>query len=222
MITFRDPPPLEVRVRSLKETATAPPTFDAPVVPWAIGMFVIIVLGIAAGVQQRSRTGKELLAAAVSNSLPREVERGVLTQLPIGTSMRQVRARIGELRLPCRDVTRAARGDSVLACLGMPIVRENTFAQLAMRFKFRNDELVALTACPGVVHWKTRAVPADIAQRLASQTAGTCWRDETNPADNEWTYGIVPDRPFTVARVHAADTVIRRATPTADTLVLDW
>ena len=47
-------------------------------------------------------------------------------------------------------------------------------------------------------------------------------RDETNAADNEWSYSTVPDRAFTVARVHGADTVSRRAAATTDTLIVDW
>ena len=45
MITFRDPPPLQVRVVSLKETVVAPPKFGAPIGAWLTGLLIISVTG---------------------------------------------------------------------------------------------------------------------------------------------------------------------------------
>jgi hypothetical protein len=110
----------------------------------------------------------------------------------------------------------------VLACLGLPIIRANTYTQIAIRFGSSRGAVTSVSACPTIVHWKIRTVPAPLVQRLSTQNQKTCWRDETNAADNEWSYSTVPDRPFTVARVHGADTVSRRTTATTDTLIVDW
>lgn len=222
MITFRDPPPLEVRVQSLKEPAIAPPIFSPPMLSFAIGFLVIAVLGIAASSANNRRSEKDALVEALSNALPRQVEIGLLALTPIGTSMRQVRARIDETNVRCRTTSIASTDDSLLTCLALPNVHDNSYSQISIRFASARGALTAVSACPSVVHWTTRTVPADIVRRQAAQTGQTCWRDETNVADNEWTYANVPDRAFTVARVHGADTVSRRAAATADTLVVDW
>ena len=222
MITFRDPPPLEVRVKSLKEPAIAPPTFEAPFGLWAFLLLTLVTTGIVVSSQSAQRTAKESLVQAFSNSLPRQVESGLLTLIPIGTSMPRVRARIDDVHLTCRSTAGVSAGDSVLTCLGLPIVRENTYAQIAIRFGSSRGSLTSVSACPTVVHWKVRAVPSEIVQRLAAQSGNSCWRDATNAADNEWSYSMVPDRAFTVARVHGADTVSRRAAATSDTLLVDW
>ena len=221
MITFRDPPPLEVRVKSLK-TAIAPPTFEAPITPWLVSLLAIAGLGFAASRQNDALTEKEDLVAAFANSLPREVERGVLARIPLGAAMSNVRARIDEAHLSCRTSAGSAAGDSVLTCLGKPIVRANTYTQLSIRFGSSGGALTSVSACPTIVHWTTRFVPALFVARLAAQNEQSCWRDETNAADNEWSYSTVPDRAFTVARLHGADTVSRRSAQTKDTLIVDW
>ena len=222
MITFRDPPPLEVRVKSLKEPAIAPPTFEAPIGLGAFILLALVTTGIAVSSQSAQRTAKENLALAVSNSLPRQVESGVLALIPIGTPTPEVRSHINDAHLSCRSIAGRAAGDSALTCLGTPIVRANTYTQIAIRFGSSRGALTSVSACPTVVHWKVSAVPSEIIQRLAAQSGNNCWRDATNAADNEWSYSTVPDRAFTVARVHGADTVSRRAAPTKDTLIVDW
>lgn len=222
MITFRDPPPLEVRVRSMKEPVVAPPTVQAPLVTLAIALMVLIVGGIVVSSQPNDRSAKESLVAAFANSLPREVEHGVLALIPIGTSMRKLRSQVDELHVHCVNTTNSTIGDTLLTCLGTPTVWGNSFSQLSIRFASTHGALTSVSACPALVHWKMRPVPLPTMPRLSTQSARTCWRDETNVADNEWTYATVPDRAFTVVRVHGSDTVSRQAASTKDTLFVNW
>ena len=219
MIAFSDPPPLPVRVQSLKEKAVAPPTFDAPVVGWALGILFLIVGGIVAGMQQRQLSATEALAAAMANSLPREVARGVLATLPVGTPLNDVRKTLATIRATCRSENVA---DTTMICLGTPIVRANTFVRERVRFEFRGNTLQAVRVCPAFVYWARTPVPGALAERVAHPLANDCWRDESNLADNEWTYATLPDIPFTTVTVHAADSVRRKAEGTADTLVVRW
>ncbi len=219
MIAFSDPPPLPVRVQSLKEKSEAPPTFDAPVVGWAIGILLLTVGGIVAGMQRRQLSANDALAAAMTNSLPREVTRGVLATLPVGTPLKEVRKTLAVVHATCRSVSSA---DTTLICLGTPIVRANTFVRQRIRFEFHADTLTTVQACPTFVHWSRTPVPAALAERVAHPLANDCWRDEANLADNDWTYATLPDKAFTTVTVHAADSVRRKSEPTADTLIVRW
>lgn len=219
MIAFSDPPPLPVRVQSLKQKSEAPPTFDAPVVGWAIVILLIAVGGIVASTQRRQLSANDSLAAAMTNSLPREVARGVLATLPVGTPLQDVRKTLATIHATCRTVSAA---DTAMICLGTPIVRANTFVRERIRFDFRADALTTVHACPTFVHWSRTPVPTALAERVAHPLANDCWRDDANLADNEWTYATLPDKPFTTVTVHAADSVRRKAEPTADTLVVRW
>jgi hypothetical protein len=109
-----------------------------------------------------------------------------------------------------------------VTCLGFPIVRANTYARLRVRFTAKNGALASVDACPTFVHWSTAPVPAALAERVTHPAASDCWRDESNLADNAWTYATLPDKPFTVRVVHAADSVSRTAPATADTLIVRW
>lgn len=222
MITFRDPPPLQVRVQSLKEPAIAPPTFDSPLIPGLILLFVITIGGIIASSQVHRRDDLDALRAAFSNSLQHQVEAGISAVIPVGTKMSDVRERLTELHAICRRAPAVPSQDWVLVCLGEPIVRDNSYSRYSIRFASRGGKLASLSACPTLVHWKTRAVPVDLVTRFADHVDRGCWRDEANVADNEWTFGTLPDHAFTTAVVHTSDTVTLRSTPTADTLIVIW
>ena len=221
MIMFRDPPPLRVRVQSLAESRV-PPKFRAPIREWALAMLAIVVGGVlATGAKQRSAR-EAILDDAFRNSLPRQVEAGVLAALPVGTPMREVRARLDAIHAVCRSTSGDAPQESLLVCLGTPIVRDNSYTRFSIRFVSHNGALNLLAACPVLVHWKRQAVPSDLASRVNAHLDRGCWRDESNPAENDWSYGLLPDHPFTVSVVHGADSVTRRTSPTTDTLIVQW
>ena len=219
MITFRDPPPLQVRVESLKVVPEAPPKFGAPIGAWVQGMLLIAVAGIIGIWHENRDKGRELLAAAMSNALPRQAERDVLRVMPIGSDMRAVVKQLDDVHVTCRTTGTA---DSGMTCLGLPIVRANTYTRQRIRFRARDGKLAAVEACPVFVHWATTPVPDELAARVLLPPARDCWRDDTNPADNEWTFATLPDRAFTVAVVHGADSVSRKSAPTSDTLIVRW
>ncbi len=219
MITFRDPPPLQVRVESLKETVEVPPKFGAPIGAWVTGLLIISITGASGIWRENHDKGTALLAAAMSNTLPRQTEVGVLRVLPVGTEMRAVVKQLDEVHVTCRA---AGSADSTITCLGFPLVRANTYSRVRIRFTAHEGRLTAVDACPMFVHWTTTPVPDALADRVAHPIARDCWRDDTNPADNEWTYATLPDRAFTVAVVHGADSVRRAAAPTNDTLIVRW
>ena len=219
MISFSEPPPLQVRVESLKETVEAPPKFGAPIGAWLTGLLMISLTGTIGIWRANTDKGKELLTAALSNSLPRQTERGLLRVMPLGTDLREVRRQLDEIHVTCRA---AGGADSIITCLGFPIVRANTYMRERVRFTARNGKLTAVNACPTFVHWSTTPVPDALADRVAHPVARDCWRDEANPADNEWTFATLPDRAFTVSLVHGADSVSRKTNPTRDTLIVHW
>ncbi len=219
MITFRDPPPLQVRVESLKETVQAPPTFGSPIGAWLAGLLIIAITGVIGIWRENHDKGAKMLAAAMSNTLPRQTEVGVLRVLPLGTEMRAVLQQLNEVHTTCRA---SGSADSAITCLGFPLVRANTYSRLRIRFTAREGRLTAIDACPTFVHWASTAVPDALAERVAHPAARDCWRDEANLADNEWTFATLPDRAFTVAVVHGADSVRRAAAPTRDTLIVRW
>ncbi len=219
MITFRDPPPLAVRVKSMKELQPASPIFESPLIPWLVGLLLLTAGGLIASKQRHQRSERAMLAAAMNNSQPREAERGVLAVLPIGTSINVVRTRLDDIRAPCRQ-----RGspDTTLTCLAFPIVRANTYARLTVRFSSHDQKLTAVEACPTFVHWSRTPEPAALAVRVEQSSANGCWRDQANVADNEWSFAILPDHPFTMAVVHGADSVRRKDAATRDTLIVRW
>ncbi len=219
MITFRDPPPLQVRVESRKEPVRVPPKFGAPIGAWFSGLLIIAITGIIAISNQNHDKGTELLVAALTNTLPQQAESGVLRVLPTGSEMREVLVQLGEAHATCRTLGLA---DSVVICLGAPIVRANTYMRQRVRFTARAGKLTAVEACPTFVHWSTATVPEALASRVAHPPAHDCWRDAANLADNEWTFATLPDRAFTVALVHGTDSVSRKAAPTSDTLIVRW
>lgn len=231
MITFRDPPPLQVRVESLKETVVAPPKFVAPLGAWLTGLLIIAITGTTGLWRENRDKGTELLAKALANSLPRQTESGVLRVLPLGSDMQAVRKQLDEVHATCGAVGGALGGalggavggaDAAITCLGAPFVRANTYTRLRIRFTASGGKLTAVIACPTFVHWSSAPVPDALADRVAHPAGRDCWRDEANLADNEWTYATLPDRAFTVAVVHGADSVRRAAAPTADTLIVRW
>ena len=219
MITFRDPPPLQVRVESLKPPTEAPPKFGAPIGAWFVGLLIMSISGIIAISRENHAKGSELLAAAMTNSLSREAENGILRVMPLGSDMREVLTQLGEVRTTCRTLGTA---DSVVVCLGSPIVRANTYTRQRIRFTAQRGKLAAVDACPTMVHWSTTTVPDALAERVAHPPAHDCWRDEANLADNEWMFATLPDHRFTVTVVHGSDRVSRADAPTTDTLIVHW
>jgi hypothetical protein len=221
MITFRDPPPLQVRVESLKEPVAPPPKLGASIGAWVTGMLMIVisVSGVIAISNRNHDKGTELLAAALANTLPQQAERGVLRVLPSGSDMRAVLAQLEEAHATCRTLGLA---DSVVICLGAPTVRANTYSRVRFRFTGRAGKLTAVEACPTFVHWSTATVPEALDARVTHPPAHDCWRDASNIADNEWTFATLPDHRFTVTVVHGADRVSRADEPTRDTLIVHW
>jgi hypothetical protein len=219
MITFRDPPPLHVRVQESKKPAEVPGVFDAPIAWWLFGLFTIACLAVLAARQTTQRVADDAFAGAMTNSLPHQLEHEVLALVAPGTPMRDVRAKLDKMHLTCRTTDGA---DSSVTCLSPPVVFSNTYSRLSVHFAARDRKLIAVYACPTFVHWSSKAVQPALAQRVAASQPGRCWRDEANPADNEWTFATLPDFAFTVGVVHAADTVRRKAAATRDTLIVRW
>lgn len=219
MISFSEPPPLQVRVESLKEAVQPTPKFGAPIGAWLTGLLIIALTGIVGIWRENHSKGTKMLEAAMTNTLPRQTEAGVLRVLPLGTDMRAVLTQLEELRATCRTV---GASDSLVVCLGFPIVRANTYTRQRIRFTARDGKLSAVEACPTFVHWSTTPVPDALAARVAHPAAHDCWRDEANQADNDWAFATLPDRAFTLVVVHGADSVRRLDSPTADTLVVRW
>ncbi|MBC7843958.1 MAG: hypothetical protein H7099_16675 [Gemmatimonadaceae bacterium] len=219
MIAFRDPPPLPVRVRSLKASAEAPPVFESPFVPWLVSILLMIGAAFVGSQLRTERTQKEVLVGALANGLPRQVEHGIVSALPLGTSMRDVRDRLAAIRTTCRSDSVA---DTVTVCLGAPIVRANSFSRTRVRLIFRAGTLRQVNACPTFVHWSRTPVPSELADRVAHPPRNDCWRDDANLADNAWTYATLPDRAFTTVTVHGADSARRKSAPTPDTLIVRW
>lgn len=219
MITFRDPPPLPVRVPSLQKSPEEPRTFGAPIRGWLLGLFVIACLAVAASRQTARRSENDAFFAAMTNSFPRQLENGVLAIVALGSPMRNLRQRLEEIHAECRG---RDGSDSAITCLSPPKVWSNTYSRLRVRFSSLNRKLTAVEACPTLVHWSSNPVPTSLADRVVMSEAHGCWRDESNPADNQWTYATLPDHAFTVTVVHATDSVRRAASPTADTLIVRW
>jgi hypothetical protein len=217
MIAFRDPPPLEVRVPSLQEAMEAPPTHDAPVKEWLIGLLLLFAGAVYAASQRADVSAQQALVSALSNSLPRETERAILAVLPIGTPERDVLRMLGESKATCRTP-----GNGTHICLGLPVVRANTFTRQRIDFTFRDAKLSRVAACPTFVHWARTPVPNALASRVIAARGNGCWRDATNQADNEWAFATLPDSAFTTVTVNGAERVSRTTTATHDTLLVFW
>lgn len=229
VITFRDPPPLPARVAPPERATSA--DANRLVQPWLYAVIGLVVLLVVASRAQAHQASNEAFGAAFGNNLPRMVERELLRELPIGTSANDLAARLGGVdgtTVTCRAEPATAASltptlDSTRVCLGKPVVRANSYTRMIVRFTTHDGRLSGVHACPALVHWSRAVLPSRIVRQLHAPAVATgCWRDEQNPADNEWIYATVPDRAFTVAAVHGADTVARSASPTVDTLIVHW
>lgn len=223
MITFRDPPPLRARVQPPRPVVV-PRRPERPVALWTIGLLAL-ALTLAGHLGVRSwltRGDEQLLGDALRNTIPLEAERGARRQLPVGTPLRDVVSQVGALRAVCRVEADSLPGTSIRICLGQPVIRSNSYTRMVFRFASRDGRLTGITTCPAVVHWSATAVPAHIASAGAAAGLGRCWRDGQNVAENEWGFATLPDRRYTVALVHASDSLFRTEAPTPDTLIVRW
>ena len=224
MITFRDPPPLRARVQPPRPVVV-PRRAETPVALWSIGLLAL-ALTLAGHFGVRSwltRGNDQLLGDALRNTIPDKAERGARQQLPAGTPMRDVVSQVEALRAVCRVEPDSMPGASTRTCVGQPVIRSNSYTRMVFRFSARDGRLTGISACPAAMHWSSTALPMHIAAALTT-TAGQngCWRHGANVADNEWGFATLPDRRYTVALVHASDSLFRRETPTADTLIVRW
>jgi len=223
MITFRDPPPLRARVQPPRPVV-APRRPERPVALWTIGLLAL-GLTLAGHLGVRSwliRGDEQLLGDALRNTIPLEAERGASRQLPVGTPMRDVVSQVSALRAVCREEPDSLPGASVRTCLGQPVIRSNSYTRMLFRFASRDGRLTGITACPAVVHWSPTALPAHLVAATAAAGRLRCWRDGQNVTDNEWGFATLPDRRYTVALVHASDSLFRNEAPTPDTLIVRW
>lgn len=223
MITFRDPPPLRSRVQPPRPVV-APRQPERPVALWTIGLLAL-ALTLAGQMGVRSwltRGDQQLLGDALRNTISSEAERGARLQLPVGTPMHDLVSQLSALRAVCRVDADSQPGASMLTCLGQPVIRSNSYTRMIFRFASRDGRLTGITACPAVVHWAAAALPSRIAAASAAVGPASCWRDGQNVADNGWGFATLPDRRYTVALVHASDSLFREDAPTPDTLIVRW
>ena len=223
MITFRDPPPLPLRVQAVRLPAAT--TSARPAASWrswvagALGVALFATVGVRL---QRQQELIDALGPALSNTSAAQTYRLVIEQLPVGTPIARVRRQLDAARVACRRERSAVTLDSTLVCLGLPQVRANVYTRMVLRFEYRAAKLVSIGACPALIHQSRIRPPVQLLKRNASTAPARCWRDPGNVAENEWTYGMVPDAAFTVAAVHATDTTARGVAATPDTLIVHW
>ena len=221
MITFRDPPPLPLRVQAVRLPAATRSARPAAAWRfWVAGAFGVALFATVGVRLQRQQELIDALGPALSNTNVAQTERLLLDQLSIGTPIARVAQQLDAARVVCRRATPSLGGDSALVCLGRAQLRANVYTQMVLRLAHRAARLVTVDACPALLHWSRATLPARLEPRSADD--GRCWRDASNIADNAWTYAVLPDAPFTVALLHAADTVTRRDDPTRDTLMVRW